>query len=131
MIYEIRPRNRWTRSSQDRIVAGVLSGLARGLNLDTTLVRLIWLVSVLFFGSGLLFYAFLAILLPNDHAIADYERPKVLGVCYRIGINYGYEIALVRILFAASFILSFGMTFLAYIAFFFLLPESRNHRYYR
>lgn len=131
MIYEMRPRNRWMRSSEEGIVAGVLAGLARGLNLDVTVVRLVWLISVLFFGSGLLFYFFLAILLPREDALIEYERPKFLGVCYRISTNYGHELAVVRILFTASFILSFGMTFLAYIALFFLLPENGNRRYYR
>lgn len=131
MIYELKPRNRWMRSSEEGIVAGVLSGLARGLELDVTLVRLVWLVSVLFFGSGLLFYVLLAFLLPRDDKVAEYERPKVLGVCHRIGTQYGHEIALVRILFMASFILSFGITFLAYFLLFFLLPEKSNHRYYR
>lgn len=131
MIYELRPQNRWMRSTDDRIVAGVLSGLARGLNLDVTVVRLVWLVSVLFFGSGLLFYAFLAFLLPSEDNLVQYERPKVLGVCHRISSNYGHELAIVRILFAASFILSFGMTFLAYAVLFFLLPERSMRRYYR
>lgn len=131
MIYEMRPRNRWTRSAHEGIVAGVLSGLARGLNMDVTIVRLVWLISVLFFGSGLLLYVLLALLLPREDAIDDYEKPKFLGVCARIGRNYGHEIALVRILFTASFILSFGVTFLAYVVLFFLLPENGQHRYYR
>ena len=131
MIYEMKPRNRWMRSSEDRVVAGVLSGLARGLSLDVTVVRLVWLISVLFFGSGLLFYVFLAFLLPRDDKVTEYERPKVLGVCHRIGTQYGHEIALVRMLFTASFILSFGITFLAYFLLYFLLPERSEHRYYR
>lgn len=130
MIYELKPRNRWVRSNGERIVSGVLSGLARTLNLDVTLVRLVWLVSVLFFGSGILFYIFLAFLLPREDKVEEYEKPKVLGVCHRIGTNYGHEIAAVRVLFAASFILSFGITFLAYFLLFFLLPERPNHRYY-
>lgn len=131
MIYELKPRNRWMRSHDEGIVAGVLSGLAKSLNIDVTVVRLIWLVSVLFFGSGFLFYLFLAVLLPREDKIAQYEKPKVLGVCHRISMKYGHEVALVRVLFTASFILSFGLTFLAYVLLFFLLPERSQYRYYR
>jgi len=130
MIYEVKKNNFLTRS-KNGVVAGVLSGLARHLNIDPVLLRLIWLLSVLFFGSGLFLYLFLAFLLPLEGEVEAYERPKVLGVCSRIGQNYGHEVALVRVFFAASFFLSFGVAFIVYCGLYFLLPEKGQYRYYR
>ncbi len=131
MSHELKPKNKWTRSTNNSIVGGVLSGLSEGLGVDVTLVRLIWVLSVFLFGSGILLYLFLWLLLPREDKVDAYETAKVLGVCQRIGLNYGHEIAVVRVLFAASFFFSFGVTFLAYILLYFLLPENNGHKYYR
>ncbi|MCF8059561.1 MAG: PspC domain-containing protein [Bacteriovoracaceae bacterium] len=131
MHYELRNLNRWSRSLSEGVIGGVLSGLARGLGVDVTLVRLVWLISILLFGSGIFLYLFLWVLLPREDKIQEYEKAKVLGVCHRIGQSYGHELAVVRILFTASFFFSFGVTFLAYILLYFLLPENHTRRHYR
>ncbi len=56
------------RCQHDRILAGVASGVAERLDLDPTLVRLLWLVSVLFGGFGLLAYIVMAIIVPLEPA---------------------------------------------------------------
>jgi phage shock protein C len=56
------------RCQHDRILAGVASGVAERLDLDPTLVRLLWLVSVLFGGFGLLLYIVMAIIVPLEPA---------------------------------------------------------------
>lgn len=50
--------------STDRVVAGVGAGLAEHLGLRVTTVRIILAASCLFFGAGLVFYAWLWILVP-------------------------------------------------------------------
>ena len=56
---------RLTRSEADRVIAGVAGGIARRFGFNSTLVRLAWLVSVLFGGFGILVYLILWIALPK------------------------------------------------------------------
>lgn len=54
------------RSQTDKKIAGVCGGLAEYFGLDASLVRLIWLIALLFFGTGLLFYVILWIVMPAE-----------------------------------------------------------------
>ncbi len=55
---------RLTRSS-DRIIAGVCGGVADYFGLDKTLIRIIYLLAVLFGGVGVLVYIILWIIMPE------------------------------------------------------------------
>ena len=52
------------KSSTDKKLAGVCGGLAEYFNIDSTLVRLGWVVFGLLGGSGLLAYIIAAIIMP-------------------------------------------------------------------
>jgi len=56
---------RLTRSQTDRVLAGVAGGIAQRFGVSATLVRLAWLVSVVFGGFGALVYLILWIVLPK------------------------------------------------------------------
>ena len=59
--------SRLTRSSTDKIILGVCAGLAHRFNMDPTIMRLIFVVATLIgFGSPILFYIILAIIMPAD-----------------------------------------------------------------
>lgn len=45
---------------------GVCSGLADYFQLDPTLVRIAFLIALLFFGTGLLLYVILAVVMPSE-----------------------------------------------------------------
>ncbi len=62
------PPRRLTRSSSDRVLAGVAGGLARHFELDPVLVRLAFVLLTIFAGSGVLLYVVLALVLPGDTA---------------------------------------------------------------
>lgn len=57
-------RKRLERSSTDKKIAGVCAGLANFFDLDVTLVRFMWLIAVLFGGTGLLAYLIAWIVIP-------------------------------------------------------------------
>lgn len=59
---------RLTRSTTDKKIAGVCGGLAEYFELDPTLVRVLWLLLVLFAGTGMLAYLILWIALPATPA---------------------------------------------------------------
>ena len=53
------------KSSTDKKIAGVCGGIAEYFNIDSTLVRLGWVVFGLLGGSGLLAYIIAAIIMPD------------------------------------------------------------------
>jgi len=54
------------KSRVDKKICGVCGGIAEYFNIDPTLVRLAWVVAVLFFGTGLLAYIIAAIIMPEQ-----------------------------------------------------------------
>ena len=56
-----------TRSRTDRTIFGVCGGIARYLNVDPTIVRLIWaLVSLFSAGLGFIGYLVSALIIPDE-----------------------------------------------------------------
>jgi phage shock protein C len=53
------------RSETDRVLGGVAGGVAQRFGINSTLVRLAWVLSVFFGGLGILVYLILWIVLPN------------------------------------------------------------------
>jgi phage shock protein PspC (stress-responsive transcriptional regulator) len=67
------------RSQNDKILAGVCGGLAEYFGLDSTLVRLFFILIVALGGSGILLYALLWLIMPKTaggEAIITEERVK-------------------------------------------------------
>ena len=58
-------KKRLTRSKTDRKILGVCGGIAEYLGIDSTIVRLIWVVLVVFFGTGILAYIIAALVIPD------------------------------------------------------------------
>jgi len=54
------------RSRTDRKIAGVCGGLAQYLNVDPTVVRIIFLILLLIGGGGLLIYLIIWICAPDE-----------------------------------------------------------------
>ena len=59
-------QKRLMRPRAGRKVAGVCAGFANYFDIDVTLVRLVWLVVVIFGGTGLLAYVIGWILMPDE-----------------------------------------------------------------
>jgi phage shock protein PspC (stress-responsive transcriptional regulator) len=54
------------RCRENRVIAGVASGVAEFFGLDPTLVRVLWFLSIFFGGVSLLLYVGLAIIVPLE-----------------------------------------------------------------
>lgn len=57
--------NRLYRSENDKKISGVCGGIAEYFGIDSTIVRLIWLISILVYGTGFLLYIIAAIIIPT------------------------------------------------------------------
>ena len=58
---------RFFRSRTDRKIAGVCGGIAEYFNIDSTIVRLVFAVSIIVFGSGIGIYLITWILTPEQY----------------------------------------------------------------
>ena len=59
------------RSRNDKKLAGVCAGLAKYLNMDVTVIRLIMVLLTLFVGGGLIAYIVCALLIPEEPDYID------------------------------------------------------------
>jgi|SRR6056297_854463 len=69
------------RSNKDKIIAGVCGGLGEYFDVDSLLIRLIFILSALFGGSGILVYLLLWLFIPKspkEEAVLD--KDKLEGV---------------------------------------------------
>ncbi|WP_367276383.1 PspC domain-containing protein [uncultured Bdellovibrio sp.] len=114
---------RWTRAS-DGALAGVCKGLADALGIETWILRVIWLIAVLWFGTGILFYLILAVCLPRVDRLDQALDRKLLGVCARIAKRYRIEVGLVRTGFVLLALITFGVAILGYGLCYFLVPKA-------
>lgn len=61
-----QPARKLVRSRNDRIIAGVCSGLGEYFSVDPTLVRLLFVFAALFGGPGLVAYLIFWVVVPLE-----------------------------------------------------------------
>ena len=132
-------RNRQLRrDTNNKVLAGVCSGVANYFDVDPTLVRIMFiLVLLLVFGSGGLLYIILWIVMkpaentdqvsmnyPNKkHLFRDADDKVLGGVCSGISNYIGTDAVWVRLFFALAFF-GFGAGFLIYIILWIVVPKA-------
>ena len=80
---------RLSRCRENRVIAGVASGVAEFFGLDPTLVRVLWFVSIFFGGVSLLLYIGLAIIVPLEPLTANGNHPNGDAVATPEGHRHG------------------------------------------
>lgn len=68
LIVKIEDNGREERltRSDDKMIGGVCAGLAEYLDIDPTIVRIVWVLMVLFAGFGILLYVILWLIMPKQ-----------------------------------------------------------------
>lgn len=70
-------KKRLYRDTENQKIFGVCSGLSDYLDLDVTLIRVLWLAAVLLAGSGLLLYLIFAIVVePKSVVMAKVKQEE-------------------------------------------------------
>ena len=54
------------RSGKDRILGGVCGGIAEYLNVDPTVIRILWILFTLAYGAGLIAYLIAWMVIPRN-----------------------------------------------------------------
>lgn len=118
-----QPNYRWVRAS-DGAIAGVCKGLGQAFGIETWIMRVIWLIAVLWFGTGIALYLILAICLPRADKLDQALDRKILGVCARIAKRYCIEVGIVRSGFVLLALITFGVAILGYGLGYFFIPKT-------
>ncbi len=66
-------QRRITRSESNKMIAGVCGGLGNYMGIDPTIIRIVWAMTCLFAGTGLLAYVICALLIPSEATVSPYE----------------------------------------------------------
>lgn len=120
-------RTRFVKSNRGWIL-GVCEGIGKGLDINPNTVRFLFVVLTVFFGLSILIYPLLYAIMPRPETLHDYDREKLLGVCYQISVRTGQDLVIIRLLGCLLGLASFGSVLLAYFALFiyFELKTSLN-----
>ncbi len=120
--------------SPDKSIAGVCSGIAETFGIEPILVRLAFLASLFFGGSGLLLYIILWIILPVEENHVSLPQKKLYrsrserfigGVCGGLAKYLNWDVSLIRLIFIVL-ILSLGSGLLLYLLLWILIPLEPN-----
>ena len=114
---------RWVRA-KDGALFGVCKGIARNLDISVGLVRLLWIISAVFLGTGVLLYLMLAVALPREDKVVESLDPWILGVCSRIALRSNLDVGVVRFFAIVLSFLSLGATLVGYVVLHFVLDEK-------
>lgn len=74
------------RSASDKKIFGVCGGIARYLEIDSTIIRLLWVIALFFFGSGFLCYLICALIMP-----AEKDEPIEYEYIHRADSEYDHN----------------------------------------
>lgn len=117
--------DRWTRS-QNGLISGVCEGLAKAIGVDTWVVRLTWVIGILFLGLSIFIYVGLMFSLPRENEVAQAYQPKILGVCNELSQRFRTEVGITRFLMLVLAVSSLGVTALAYIVLYFVYSRENG-----
>ena len=54
------------KDTSNKMISGVCSGIAKYFDVDPTIIRLVWALTIVFAGTGILAYIICAIVIPDE-----------------------------------------------------------------
>ena len=89
---------RLVRTRDDSVLAGVCGGFGRYFNLDSALVRLLWVFFTIFGGSGVLAYLVAVFIIPDESTAKDVAPRRLIDGFNDKTILWGVLVVLVGII---------------------------------
>lgn len=115
--------SRWVRAKNGWF-AGVCQGVANHFGIEAWIIRAFWLLSICWFGVGVVLYFAMAFSLPREDKMDEAMNKKFLGVCRNIAMKYNSDIGLVRLAMVLLALSSFGMALFLYIVLAVVMPKE-------
>lgn len=120
---------RWVRATDDKVLGGVAGGMARALEMQPWVMRLIWVVlGLATMGVALLLYICCVIALPREDRQDTAREKMILGVCARIDARGDMEVGLARLIALLLFLGTGGTAIIGYIVLHFVVPRAASGR---
>ena len=89
---------RLVRTRDDSVLAGVCGGFGQYFNLDSALVRLLWVFFTIFGGSGVLAYLVAVLIIPDESTAKDVTPRRLIDGINDKTILWGVLLVLVSII---------------------------------
>lgn len=89
---------RLVRTRDDSVLAGVCGGFGQYFNLDSALVRLLWVFFTIFGGSGVLAYLVAVLIIPDESTAKDVTPRRLIDGINDKTILWGVLLVLVGII---------------------------------
>ncbi len=122
------------RSQTNKKIAGVCAGFGEYFDLDPSVIRIVWLSTVLLGGTGALIYLICWLILPlnsEPNAVTSFHpltRSKanriIAGVCGGLGEYFQIDPVIFRLGFIVA-VLALGMGILLYIILWISVPSEK------
>lgn len=113
---------KWVRP-KDSPIAGVCGAFSGALGIDVMIIRVIWLISGLIFGTGICLYLICWFFFPSEEKQFEADEPAFLGVCYRIAQRTGIEVSVIRVLYVLSIPVTGTLSIWGYFIAHLLIPK--------
>jgi len=133
---------RLRRSNSERVLAGVCGGFAEYFGLEVTLIRIIWVLTVLLAGTGILAYIICWIVIPLGGTVSavhagqrrlmrSYSDRKLGGVCGGLAEYLNTDPTVVRLLWVVLGIVpgAFIGGIIAYLVAWMVIPQRQPEAY--
>ena len=89
---------RLVRIREDSVLAGVCGGFGQYFNLDSALVRILWVFFTIFGGSGILAYLFAVFIIPDETTAKDVTARRLIDGFNDKTLLWGVLLVLVGII---------------------------------
>ncbi len=131
-------------SHQNKMLTGVCGGLSESFGINAMIIRLIFLITLFFGGTGIIVYLILFAILPKNQQEQDiidiepepeeemqnkiyrkWDDRMIAGVCSGIAQYLKWDVSFIRIAFV---IMAFtgGVGAILYAIFWFMFPNEEN-----
>jgi len=122
------------RSRTNKKIAGICAGFGEYFDLDPSIIRIIWLATVLLGGTGALIYLICWLIIPLNpeqdvvttfHPLTRSKNNRIIaGVCGGLGEYFQIDPVIFRLAFIVS-ILALGMGLLLYLILWIAVPSEK------
>ena len=121
------------RDKQNAILGGVCAGLAKYFGMSILLMRILFLIGVIWLGAPILIYLLLWLLMPGEEPgksllddlklERDQENGILGGVCAGLGQAFGINVTVLRLIWVFT-VLYFGFGIIPYVILWILMPKK-------
>jgi phage shock protein PspC (stress-responsive transcriptional regulator) len=122
MQFAIKVNNMLIR--QNGALFGVCGGIATKTGIDVVVIRFIFLLLWFLYGFGFGLYLILLLAVPDKNNVANYNQPKILGVCFYFSQKYGFDLAILRIFLIFLLVIGLPFTLIVYLILGLTLPKK-------